>query len=113
MLIQPLIENAILHGLIVDPQPDAYLEVKMQKQDNKLCITVSDNGIGINNSKPKALSDGIKEKSIGLASIEERIAMLNNQGNNYSATFDIRPKSDGRGTVAIICLSILEEASSF
>jgi sensor histidine kinase YesM len=106
MLIQPLIENAILHGLIVDPQPEAHLEVKMEKSDGKICITVSDNGIGIDQSKIMNQGTAIKEKSIGLASIKERVEILNNQGDNSTATFDIRPKSNGRGTIAVICLSI-------
>jgi tetratricopeptide (TPR) repeat protein len=109
MLIQPLIENAILHGLIVDPRPDAHLEVQMKKFNGNICITVEDNGIGIGNSRTTNTRGGVKEKSIGLASIRERIEILNNQENDYTATFDISSRSDSRGTIATVCLSIFEK----
>ena len=111
MLIQPLIENSILHGLIVDPQPNAHLEVRMKKHNGNICITVQDNGIGIGNGKVMETNrrTGVKEKSIGLTSIRERIEILNNQESNYQASFNIEKNPDGRGTIAVICLSIFEE----
>jgi sensor histidine kinase YesM len=104
MLIQPLIENAILHGLIADQQPDGHLKVEMHTVDDTICIRVSDNGLGILNSKSKVLN-GVKEKSMGLASIQERVEILNNQEGEYKATFSIKPGPDGKGTEAIVCLS--------
>ena len=104
MLIQPLIENAILHGLIADQQPDGHLKVEMHTVDDTICIRVSDNGLGILNSKSKVVN-GLKEKSMGLASIQERVEILNNQEGEYKATFSIKPGPDGKGTEAIICLS--------
>jgi len=111
MLIQPLIENAILHGLIVDQQPGAHLTVQMQRSDGMICITVTDNGVGIQTGKSRIVRNTVKEKSLGLASIRERIEILNNHESGYTATFSIRPKSDGRGTIAVICLSMLEDAN--
>ncbi|RZK25045.1 MAG: hypothetical protein EOO43_06520 [Flavobacterium sp.] len=110
MLIQPLIENAILHGLIVGQQPNAHLDVQMIKSDGNICISVADNGIGIGNSKASIVKNGVKEKSLGLASIKERIEILNDQEGDYTATFEIRSNTDDRGTIAIICLSYYEEA---
>jgi sensor histidine kinase YesM len=110
MLIQPLIENAILHGLIVGQQPNAHLEVQMIKSNGNICITVADNGIGIGNSKTTIAKNAVKEKSIGLASIKERIEILNNQDSDYTATFELKSNENDRGTIAIICLSYYEEA---
>ena len=107
MLIQPLIENAILHGLIEDNQPDAHLAVKLASIDNGICITVSDNGQGINSvQKPKLQPTGVKEKSMGLASIRERIEMINVQNEIKTASFTIQPEKDNKGTVALICLPL-------
>lgn len=110
MLVQPLIENAILHGLIVGQQPGGHLEVQMMRSDKNICITVADNGVGIGNSKNTIAKNVVKEKSLGLASIKERIEILNNQEGDYTATFEIRSNEDGRGTIALICLSYYEEA---
>ncbi len=107
MLIQPLIENAILHGLMTDNQPGAHLEVKLQKNGDGLRVTIKDNGIGIENKhlltrKPV----GIKEKSIGLESIKERIDMINLQNQADTASFTIAGGDGGKGTIAIICLPV-------
>jgi tetratricopeptide (TPR) repeat protein/anti-sigma regulatory factor (Ser/Thr protein kinase) len=105
MLIQPLIENAILHGLMTDNQPDAHLEVKLQKNGDGLRVTIKDNGLGIENKhlvtrKPV----GIKEKSIGMESIKERIDMINVQNQADTASFAITGGDNHKGTIATICL---------
>ncbi|MET0570690.1 MAG: histidine kinase [Pedobacter agri] len=104
MLIQPLIENAILHGLIVNPKPGAHLEVQLKKHEQGICITVEDNGNGLEHQPVTRPKTGVKEKSMGLASIKERIAMINAQTNNYLASFKIMPRAEGDGTFATIHL---------
>jgi tetratricopeptide (TPR) repeat protein len=105
MLIQPLIENAILHGLIAESRSDAHLEVRLEKTATGVCITVSDNGLGLEKSAkmPKKLA-GVKEKSIGIASIKERIEMINLQNKTTEAKFAIGAGEDGIGTLAVVCL---------
>jgi len=104
MLIQPLIENAILHGLIVDNQPDAHLEVSIKKIETGICVMVKDNGKGFYPQSNPQDKMGIKEKSIGIQSIRERIEMINLQNQNGTANFLIHPGEAGKGTVAMLCL---------
>jgi tetratricopeptide (TPR) repeat protein len=113
MLIQPLIENAILHGLIINPGPDAKLSISLRSQNNGICITVEDNGVGIENQSHKSPAGDIKEKSMGLASIRERIEMINKQQTGFSASFVIRPGDDQKGTIATICLPLFDGSSNF
>jgi len=110
MLIQPLIENAILHGLIAESRSDAHLEVRLTKTEAGICITVSDNGLGMEKSAkiPKKLA-GVKEKSIGITSIKERIEMINIQNKTTAAKFSITAGENGAGTVATVCLPLLNE----
>lgn len=110
MLIQPLIENAILHGLIIDPKADAHLGVTIKKSEDKICITVEDNGVGIGNSANKTAMAGVKEMSMGLTSIRERVEMINKKQSGGQASFTIRPGANRRGTVATICLPFLTGA---
>lgn len=71
MLIQPLIENAIVHGLA--PKPDnRKLKLSIKQSKNYLSIVVADNGVGI---QPEH-TDRLKEKGFGLKLIEERIHLL-------------------------------------
>ena len=104
MLIQPLIENAVLHGLIVDPKADAHLAITIKKKDGKICIAVEDNGVGIGSNPNKKAIGGIKELSIGLTSIQERIDMINKLQSDNQGSFTIGPGKNQRGTIAIICL---------
>ncbi|MGQ7856711.1 sensor histidine kinase [Pedobacter sp. WC2501] len=108
MLIQPLIENAILHGLIESPQPDAHLDVALNMAADHVCIRVTDNGVGYQKNTKPLLPKGIKEKSIGLKSILERVDMINRQNNSYKASFDIRLGENERGTIATICLPVIK-----
>jgi len=107
MLIQPLIENAILHGLIESPLQDAHLDVAINFGAGHICITVADNGVGYQKNTKPLLPKGIKEKSIGLRSILERVEMINRQHNGFKASFQICLGDNGRGTVATICLPVV------
>jgi sensor histidine kinase YesM len=108
MLIQPLIENAILHGLIEKPQPDARLQVQINKHDEGICITVEDNGLGIDYKPASGIKTIFKEKSMGLVSIKERIEMINKQQPDSKASFTIGPGANHRGTIAVICLPFFD-----
>lgn len=104
MLIQPLIENAILHGLIINPKADAHLAVTIKRKEDKIFITVEDNGVGIRNTSNKNVMGSVKEMSMGLVSINDRIDIINTQQSGNQASFTIRSGANQRGTNAIVCL---------
>lgn len=76
LLLQPLVENAVWHGL-------RYLEdkgrliVSFAQKENKLCITISDNGIGRERSKQLKTANQKKHKSKGVGIINKRIEISN------------------------------------
>lgn len=45
LVLQPLVENAIIHG--VPDRDDGYIKLKAEEQDGDLLLSVSDNGCGI------------------------------------------------------------------
>lgn len=108
MLVQPLIENAILHGLIEKPQPNAGLKVQMNKYSDGVCIKVEDNGLGFNHKPASNIRMVFKEKSMGLTSIKERIDMINKQQPGNKASFTIGPGPNQKGTIAVICLPFFD-----
>jgi len=74
MLIQPFIENAVWHGLL--PKEDGgFIQIDFTCIDNILSIKVTDNGIGISNSR-KSRTHG-QHTSRGLELIHERVQLLN------------------------------------
>jgi sensor histidine kinase YesM len=67
MLLQPLVENAIRHGLEPKVGP-GHLRVAAQEQNGQLALTVCDDGLGLG-GKPHATG-------VGFSNVRERLAML-------------------------------------
>ncbi|RYY37237.1 MAG: tetratricopeptide repeat protein [Sphingobacteriaceae bacterium] len=103
MLVQPLIENSIHHGLRNSTADDKHIEVKLGQTEVHIIFTVDDNGIGIDASSRFKTYSTIKSKSIGLAAIKERIDIINNINDDNPASFTIHKKQEG-GTIAILTL---------
>jgi LytS/YehU family sensor histidine kinase len=80
MILQPVAENAILHGL-QNKTGDKKLSIQIQKIGSTIQISIEDNGIGIKEAKKlKTNSNGV-----GLRMNEERIKMMKDKyGGNYS-----------------------------
>jgi hypothetical protein len=73
MVLQPFLENALLHG-IMPSTIHGRVVIACNVQHNSLVITITDNGIGIANSR--ALNAKSTHKSLGMELIEKRIAAL-------------------------------------
>jgi len=106
MLIQPLIENAILHGVLQPGNQNPFLNVSMEQHFDQIKITIEDNGPGISETKKLKLIPGLKEKSLGLQFIEDRIKMLNQNYDSPQASFQLENKADGTGAVATLILPV-------
>ena len=74
MMLQPLLENALLHG-IMPSSIDGNLIIDLSMLKECLLITITDNGIGIENSM--ALKQNDDHKSHGMQLILKRITALN------------------------------------
>ncbi len=59
MLLQPFIENSIIHGILPIEDKKGFISILVTKDENILTIQIDDNGIGIKNSLK------LKENSIG------------------------------------------------
>lgn len=72
MLIQPLAENAIKHGIEPQSRP-GKIEVDIEAKNESLLIRVKDNGRGLD---PQAESGMIQASGIGLENIRQRLQAL-------------------------------------
>ncbi|MEO7047037.1 MAG: tetratricopeptide repeat protein [Ferruginibacter sp.] len=106
MLIQPLIENAILHGMLQQGSTQPHINVLMEKLHDQIKITIEDNGPGISDTKKLKLIPSMKEKSLGLQFIEDRIKILNQNYDKPQASFVLKNKIDEKGAIAILVLPI-------
>ena len=89
-LMQPLLENAIIHGLR-GVRKTGIIVVRATAEENRLVITVTDNGIG-----PPADANGMKI-GVGLGSTCERLARMYPECHEFS----IRRPSEGGAEVRI------------
>ena len=77
LLMQPYVENAILHGL--NPMPTkGKLTITLSSKNNFLICTISDNGIGRDRAAEiKRTMPFGKHKSLGMKITEDRLKILN------------------------------------
>lgn len=95
LLLQPLVENAIKHGL--EPhRPGGLLRVSAHREGGLLRLRVEDSGAGLAARPSSAPSSGF-----GLTQIRERLATL----HGAAAHFSLQPR-EGGGTVAQIDLPL-------
>lgn len=93
LLLQPIVENAILHGL-EETEKGGMVTIKIgqEPQNNGIYIAVSDNGCGIEKETLERLradivtKNPLKKESIGLYNINQRVKLC--YGNEYGMTID-------------------------
>lgn len=96
--IQPLVENAIKHGL--QPKPEGgTVTLKVIDCGQALEISIIDDGIGMDLSMSHPLEDDPTGKCIGLINVHERLR--GQYGNNYGLTVNSQL---GRGTTVTMRL---------
>ena len=78
-ILQPLVENAIWHGLSSQTVLEPVLHIKVAWLDEGLEIQVQDNGIGLQNSSNK--SGSARHRSRGTAIVHERLSLLHHPGS--------------------------------
>ncbi|HVI48572.1 MAG TPA: histidine kinase [Chitinophaga sp.] len=75
MIIQPIVENAIKHGL-APKNSSGYLEIRLEIVDDLLYCSVDDDGIGWDKSNSIKSSRLIKHESTALSVIKERLQII-------------------------------------
>ena len=88
MLLQPLIENSIKHGLSTKVE-GGTIRLTARRLDTRLELMVEDDGVGI----PESELATLLEKGIGVSNVNERLKVLFQ--NDYRMWIDSQP---GRGT---------------
>jgi two-component system LytT family sensor kinase len=88
MVLQPLVENSIKHGLS-SKVDGGMIRIRSRLEGGKLYLLVEDDGVGI----PEAKLATLFEQGIGISNVNERLKVL--FGNGYRMSIDSRP---GHGT---------------
>ena len=96
MLLQPIIENAIRHGLRYKDNNNGLLNISFAKQDNIIICRIDDNGIGIKRSKELKTKAHVEYQSKGMKLTESRIAAIN-MISSRKITMEVKDKYDDTG----------------
>lgn len=88
MLLQPLVENSIKHGLS-SKVDGGMIRIRSRLSEGRLYLTVEDDGVGI----PEARLATLFEQGIGISNVNERLKVL--FGNDYRMWIESKP---GQGT---------------
>jgi two-component system LytT family sensor kinase len=94
MMLQPLVENSIKHGLS-DKLGEGCVTIRSLREADHAIIDIIDNGIGI----PAGDAGRVKGTGIGLRNVNERLRVI--YGANYQLQLDSVP---GQGTCARIVI---------
>jgi two-component system LytT family sensor kinase len=92
LLLQPIVENAIKHG-VGDRTDSAMIKINVHKEADQLVIRVSDNGPGVSGNASPA------ETGVGLSNTRARLKQLYGDAQSFTLT-----NSSGGGAVAEIRL---------
>lgn len=93
--LQPLLENALLHGVLYSEKPDKELSIRAWLADGMLNLEVEDNGKGMSQEQCQALEQG--RSGYGFSNVLRRLDLFA-KGNSSCRIFS----REGVGT----CISI-------
>ena len=76
LMIQPLVENAIWHGLLPS-EGEKKILIKFTQNENRITCVIEDNGIGIRQSEELKKINRPLHNSVGLENLRKRIKIIN------------------------------------
>ncbi|HEY7211361.1 MAG TPA: histidine kinase [Bryobacteraceae bacterium] len=94
MILQPVIENSIKHGL-ASKIDGGTIRLRTWLEESRLHISIEDDGVGIHESKLGSLFSS----GIGVSNVNERLRVL--FGANYRMTIDSKPDEGTRTLIEI------------
>lgn len=96
LMLQPLIENAIAHGIDVKPDGRGKLIITGKEEGDLIILTVEDNGVGMSDEQAARILTE-ESKGYGVRNVNERIKLY--YGEQYSLQIESKI---GEGTRACI-----------
>lgn len=105
LMLQPLVENAIEHGVSLKEDGRGYIKIIGRKDESKgqIYLIVEDNGIGI---EPELLESILefKTRGYGVRNVNQRIKLY------YGEEYSLRIESTvGEGTKCTVCIPMTKE----
>jgi sensor histidine kinase YesM len=109
LMIQPLVENAIWHGLLPSESEKKIL-IKFTQNENRITCIIEDNGIGIRQSEKLKVMNRPLHNSVGLENLRKRIKIMNEKYDTDCSLeiFDLKETGKGdRGTKVVLRFNLI------
>jgi ligand-binding sensor domain-containing protein len=110
MLLQPFIENSIIHGILPLENQRCHIQVTIELVRDMLIITIDDDGMGVDKSKAMKNPDATEHQSQGVDIIAKRIDLLQKlTGKIMSITGPVELKNEigeSAGTRVIVKIQL-------
>lgn len=111
MMLQPIVENAILHGLA--GRPDGAITVRARREGSDLRLAVLDNGVGLPKELegPYAFRNQAETRGhLGLYNVDT--ILRKHYGEQFGLFLENRPDGTGTMVTAVLPLRDKEDSSS-
>ena len=107
-LIQPLVENALWHGINDTEKSNVSVHFEASEDNNTLEITVTDDGRGLPEKVEEKVEEKVKtgHKSFGLQILKERLLLISEESQ-----FAIENRSEGKGCVSKLTIPLFHGIS--
>lgn len=103
LIVQPYVENAIIHGLRKKENNDGILKIEVKKVADGILYVIEDNGIG----RKATLKHKSKNKnSYGMQISSDRVKYFNNEEKASVSIFDLEENGKTAGTRVEVLLNL-------
>lgn len=102
LLIQPYVENAVLHG-VRNKKSDGLISINFARQGDSLIVKIKDNGIGYKKSESKKITSN--HKSVGMSITHRRLELFG-RGENVTIRDLSEDNSSDTGTEITVNLKL-------
>lgn len=96
--LQPLVENAIGHGILENENPVGTITVSAEKSGDDVLIFITDDGVGIPQEKIDAILSG-KTHSVGIMNTNRRLKLF--FGSDYGLTIESKENEYTKITIKV------------
>lgn len=109
ILLQPIVENAIQHGIKPADHP-CFCKIVAKQENDHLIFIIEDNGVGMDTAQLQTIQNALEKTQIaqgfGLFNVHQRIKLT------YGSPYGLRLESHlNQGTKVIVTLPIIQENS--
>jgi LytS/YehU family sensor histidine kinase len=112
MLLQPVVENAIWHGIAHrENESMGNISINVKQDNDQLLCTIEDNGVGRDRSRQLHDNSVINHRALGMKITEERLRIRNRKHNGQCIEItDLKDNhNDAVGTRVILYIPIAEQ----